>query len=188
MQEPRIAPLPPEKRDEKVKELLAGIGVGDGDGGEMNIFTTLARHPKLMKDWMRFGGRLLFGGALGARERELLILRTAFLCDAEYEWGQHTRIARQAGVNDEEIARVAAGPDADGWDEFDRALVRSVDELHNEHRISDPTWAALAERYDERQLIELPMVVGQYHLVAFTLNSLGVQLDAGVEGLPGSSG
>ena len=42
----------------------------------------------------------------------------------------------------------------------------------------------LAARYDERQLIELPMLVGHYHLVAFTLNSLGVQLEPGLEGLP----
>src|SRR5436309_2983836 len=50
--------------------------------------------------------------------------------------------------------------------------------------ISDTTWAALADRYDERQLIEVPMLVGHYHMVAFTLNSLGVQREDGVPALP----
>ena len=172
MQEPRIKPLPPDERTEDVAEVLAGLG-------ELNIFATLAWHPKLMRDWLRFGGRVLYGGVLGARERELLILRTAHLCDAEYEWGQHVRIAREAGVTDEEIARVPDGPTAEGWSDFDAALLRAVDELHSSARISDATWDVLASRYDEKQLIELPMLVGQYHLVAFTLNSLGVQLESG---------
>jgi 4-carboxymuconolactone decarboxylase len=88
------------------------------------------------------------------------------------------------GLTDDEIARVPAGPDAEGWDAFDETLVRAADELHAGSCIGDKTWAALADRYDERQLIELTMLVGQYHLVAFTLNSLGVQREAGVEGLP----
>jgi alkylhydroperoxidase family enzyme len=180
---PRIAPLPPDERDERTEEVLSGLRGGPG-GGELNIFTTLARHPKLLKQWSRFGGTLLYGGELPHRERELLILRTALLCRATYEWGQHVRIARDAGITDDEIARVAQGPDAPGWDPFDAALVRAVDELHHEACLSDATWEQLAERYDERALIELCMVVGQYHLVAFTLNSLGVQTEPGVEGLP----
>jgi 4-carboxymuconolactone decarboxylase len=56
--------------------------------------------------------------------------------------------------------------------------------LHEKACISDATWTALSERYDERQLIELPMLVGHYHMVAFTLNSLGVQREDGVPALP----
>ena len=169
MDAPRISPLPPEERDERTSEVLASLG------GELNIFTTLARHPKLLKQWSRFGGTLLYGGELPVRDRELLILRTGWNCGAEYEWGQHAAIARQGGVPDDDIARVASGPDAEGWDAFDATLLRAADELHGDSRLSQSTWDALADRYDERQLIELCMVVGQYHLVAMTLNSLGVE-------------
>jgi alkylhydroperoxidase family enzyme len=177
---PRIPPLPAAERDERTSELLAGL-MG---GGDMNIFTTLARHPKLLKRWSAFGGTLLAGGTLPARERELVILRTGANCRSDYEWGQHVRIGKQAGVSDDEIKRVFEGPDADGWDDRDRTLLRAADELHTDSRISDETWAALASRYDDKQLIELLMVVGQYHLVSFTLNSLGVEREAGVEGFP----
>jgi 4-carboxymuconolactone decarboxylase len=179
----RIPPLPPEERSDEVQELLAAVATGDGDD-VLNIFATLARHPRLLKRWMAFGGTLLLRGVLPPRDRELVILRTAYRCRAEYEWGQHTRIARESGLDDDEIARVAEGPDADGWDDADAALLRAVDELRDQAVISDATWAELAARYDERQLIELPMLVGQYHLVAFALNSLGVEREEGVEGFP----
>ena len=84
-------------------------------------------------------------------------------------------IGQAAGLTDDEIARVAAGPEADGWSPDDAVVLRAADELHADSRIGDATWAALAERYDEKQLIEVCMVVGQYHLVAFTLNTLGVE-------------
>ena len=170
---PRIPPLPAEGRDPRTAELLDSVR--QPDGTELNIFATLARHPKLFKRWSAFGGTLLYGGLLPARERELLILRTGYLCRAPYEWGQHVLIGRAAGLTEEEIARVAAGPDADSWSADEALLLRATDELHADSRIGDATWAALAERWDEAQLIEVCMVVGQYHLVSFALNSLGVE-------------
>jgi 4-carboxymuconolactone decarboxylase len=170
---PRIPPLAREGRDPKTAELLEALSAFNGV--ELNIFATLAHHPRLLKRWSDFGGVLLYGGKLPARERELLILRTGYLCRAPYEWGQHVTIGRAAGLTDEEIARVAEGPDAEGWSEADALLLRAADELHDESTISDPTWSALAARWDEQQLIELCMLVGQYHLVAMTLNALGVE-------------
>ena len=178
-QSPRIPPLPEDERDEQARELLAAATIPGSPA--LNIFATLVRHPGLFRKWVPFGGKLL-NGKLSARHRELLILRTGWRCRCEYEWGQHVLIAKHAGVTDEEVERIKTGADADGWDETDALFLRAADELHEDQRISDTTWAALAERYDERQLIEIPMVVGQYHLVSFTLNSLGVEREPGVPG------
>jgi 4-carboxymuconolactone decarboxylase len=178
---PRIAPLPGDDRDEQQRELLGGVGALTGPA--TNIFDTLVRHPGLFRKWLPFGGKLL-AGKLPARDRELLILRTAWHCRASYEWGQHVGIAGSAGVTDDEITRVPGGPDDPGWAAFDRTLLTAADELHGDACIGDATWAALAERYDERQLVEVPMLVGHYHMVAFALNSLGVQREEGVPGLP----
>lgn len=167
---PRIPPLPADERDDAQRDLL------DAVGSQLNIFTTLVRHPRLFRRWAQFGGVLLTG-RLPARDRELLILRTGHNTDCAYELHQHEAIAAAAGLTGDEIARVAAGPDATGWDPFDAALLRAADELHARSRLSDATWAVLAERYDERQLIELCMTVGQYHLVAYTLSSLGIEIE-----------
>ena len=143
---PRIPPLPVDGREPRTEELLAPLR--RPDGRELNIFATLARHPKVFKRWSAFGGTLLYGGRLPARARELLILRTGYLCRAEYEWGQHVEIGRAAGLSDEEIARVAEGPSAAGWSSEDADLLRAADELHADSRIGDDTWAALAARWD----------------------------------------
>jgi alkylhydroperoxidase family enzyme len=177
---PRIPPLAPEEQDEQAKELLNGVSAAGAPAA--NIFATLVRNPGLFRRWLPFGGKLLGGGKLPARDRELLILRTGWVCKAEYEWAQHREISKSIGISAEEIARVREGPDAGGWDPFEATLMRAVDELHAEARISDEVWATLAGRYDEQQLIEVPMLVGHYHMVAFTLNTLGVPLEPGLAG------
>ena len=182
MTPPRIPPLPTAGREPRTEELLAGLR--RPDGSELNIFVTLAHHPRLLKRWSAFGGVLLYGGRLSPRDRELLILRTAWRCHAHYEWGQHVAIALDAGVTADEVDRIASGPAAEGWSVEDAALMRAADELHADSRIGDATWAELSTRYDEQQLIEVCMVVGNYHLVAFTLNSLGVEPEPGLPEMP----
>jgi 4-carboxymuconolactone decarboxylase len=175
--ERRLAPVPPEDRDPATEELLESLRI-QPDQPVRNIFTTLAHHPRLLKRWSAMAGVLLFRGELPPRDRELLILRTAWNCRAHYEWGHHVDNVRRVGMSNAEIARIADGPDADGWPPADALLLRAADELHHEAQVSDATWAELAQRYGPAQLVELCMLVGQYHMVAFALNSLGVQLEA----------
>jgi 4-carboxymuconolactone decarboxylase len=182
---PRIPPLPESEWSDELRPILEATPPDfDVRLGDNNIFPTLARHEQLFRAWLPFGGFLLGRGVLGARERELLILRTGFNCSSDYEWGQHARIAEHIGISREEIARVAAGPDAPGWSPVDAALLRAANELHDDAKIADDTWAALAESHDDRGLLEIAMLVGHYHMVAFALNSAGVELDAGLDGLP----
>ncbi len=164
-----------------MRELLDQARVGASS--DANIFTTLVQAPGLFRRWLPFGGKLL-RGKIPARERELMILRTGWNCGAAYEWAQHAPIALACGLTAEEIDRVVLGPDAEGWAGFDATLLRAADELHRDFRISDATWSELSAVYSTEQLIELPMLVGHYHLVAMTLNSLGVQLDSGLTGFP----
>jgi alkylhydroperoxidase family enzyme len=159
--------------------LLEGL---QRDGQIFNIFTTLARHPKLLKRWLVFGNHILAKSTLPAREREIAILRMGWLCRAEYEWGHHLAIGKQAGLSDADIRRIAAGPDAPGLDQFEAVLLRAVDELHADTFISDATWQSLVERYNTEQLLDLVFTAGQYKLVSMALNSLGVQLEEGFEG------
>jgi alkylhydroperoxidase family enzyme len=175
-----VPPVRDEDLDEEGREFLRTVA--RGDGRVLNIYRTLAAHPKLLKRWGVFGTHVLYKSSLPPRERELLILRTGWLCKSEYEWGQHVIIAKAAGVTDDEIERVMDGPTAEGWTPFDAALVRAADELHSDAFISDTTWDTLSERFNTQQLIDLIFTVGQYHIVSMALNTLGVQLDEGVNG------
>ena len=178
---PRIHPLPPRERDAVSRALMDSIGSSATD----NTFGTLVRHPSLLRQWISFTVALAVTGELPPRLRELAILRTGWLCRAEYEWGQHAVLARRVGISEEEIARVKSGPQVEGWTELEAAVLRAVDELHSDACVTDDTWAVLAVHLDERQLIEVPMLVGQYHIVSFTLNTLGIQREPGLGGFDG---
>jgi 4-carboxymuconolactone decarboxylase len=178
---PRIPPVTEDSTlDSEARELLQATNLGPA----VNIFGTLIHHPKLFKRWLVFANHVLFKSTLPARDRELLILRTGWRCDAEYEWGQHVIIGKAVGLSDEEIGRIADGPDAAGWDPFDAVLMRAADELHDDYFLSDSTWEALSERYSSQQIMDVVFAVGQYTLVSMALNSFGVQLDPGVPGFP----
>ncbi len=177
LEKPRLEPLAVEDMPEEMRAQF-------GDRPIFNIFRTLARHPKLMKRWLVFGNHVLSKSTLPARERELVILRTGWLCEAEYEWGHHVLIGRECGLSDEEIERIADGPDAEGWSARDRALLRAADELKADSFISDSTWAEIASFYDEHQLMDLVFAVGQYNLVSMALNTLGVQAEDGMPAFP----
>jgi alkylhydroperoxidase family enzyme len=122
-------------------------------------------------------------GSIGIRDRELLILRNAWLSQAPFEWGEHVRIAKGQGITGVEIQRIIEGSSAPGWSEHDRALLRTVEELHQDAMISDATWTVLARTLDEKQLVELPLLIGQYLTIAYTQNSLRMRLRDGNEGL-----
>ena len=176
---PRVSPLPDSEWNDEARDLLESLR---RDGQVYNIFRTLARHPQLLKRWLVFGSHILAKSTLPAREREMAILRMGWLCRAEYEWGHHVAIGKNAGLSGDDIERVAKGPGASGLDPFESTLLRAVDELHANSFIGDSTWRALAERYSIEQLMDLLFTAGQYKLVSMVLNSLGVQLEEGFEG------
>ena len=177
---PRIAPVTNITPD--LAEIL-GKTLVDKDGKPINIFGTLAHNPKVLKRFNIFGG-ILLNGIIAAREREVLILRVGWNCRSVYEFGQHTLIGRRSGLSDVEIAALCASPDAHAWSADDRALIALADDLCNDNCASDSTWAALAARWSQPELIELVMVAGNYRLVSGFLNTMGVQLDEGVPSWP----
>jgi len=138
------------------------------------VFTTLGRHPRLFRTWLRFSATLLLRGDLPAADRELVVLRTAWRCGSWYEWAQHGVLAPRAGLTAHDVERVVEGPTALGWRPRQRLLIDAVDELHDRRVVTDRTWDALAAELTERQLIELCLLVGHYEMLAMTLNSLGV--------------
>ncbi|MFW9880447.1 MAG: carboxymuconolactone decarboxylase family protein [Candidatus Thorarchaeota archaeon] len=143
-----------------------------------NLRATLMRHKDLFLRWGVFANQVFVRSEIPPREKELIISRTAWLCQSEYEWQHHIAGSKQAGLfSDELIDRIKEGPDAEGWDPFDAILVRTVDELYTNNYISDTTWKIISQRYKTNQLIEILFIVGYYNLLALVLNSLGVQLE-----------
>jgi 4-carboxymuconolactone decarboxylase len=174
---PRVAPTTPDDWDDETRALVEGAG-------GLNIFTTLANHPKLMKRWLVFGNHVLAKSTLPDRERELIILRTGWRCGSEYEFGQHTIIAKRAGFTDDEVKRLTADVVDAEWTAAERTLLHATDEMVDDKFIGDATWAELTTTWTTQQIMDVVFAVGQYVLVSTALRSFGVELDPGVPGFP----
>lgn len=184
MTEPAEQKIPLVSLEGATDEQREVIERGRGDRPYVpKVFATMANHPGLARPWMRFGTAVLHRGRLPGRDRETLILRAAANCRGHYEWGQHVGWGRREGLTDAEIEAIGQGPSAPGLDAWLRLLVTAADELHGDARLSDATWAALAERYDHQQLLEACFTVGQYTMLAYALNSAGVTPEDGAPSL-----
>jgi alkylhydroperoxidase family enzyme len=153
----------------------------DGRSKGLNVLGMLAWHPELAKAFHTFNGHILFGTTLTPRQRELLVLRVAAVRHSDYEWAQHVAMAADAGLDEDEIARIAQGPDAPGWTGLDRAMVAAVDELIADGAIAEATWEALSAELDEQQLMDLVFTVGTYVALAMALGTFGIERDADLE-------
>ena len=150
----------------------------------LNILLVLAHNPHLLRPFLPWATALALGGSLDRRDCELLALRAAWNCRSDFEWGHHVEYAQAFGLSDDEIARVPAGADASGWSAAQSVLLRAADELHRDTVVSAGTWTALAEHFDEAQLVELVMTVGQYTMLSMVANTFAVEVEEGLDLLP----
>lgn len=174
----RIEPLTLDACDDEQRAVLEPYAK---QGRLYNIFATLGRNPQALQAFTAWGGYVLRKTDLPARDRELIILRVGFLCRAGYEWAQHSRLGKQAGLTDDEIARIKIGPSSLEWDPRDRLLLEATDELIRNYFIGDATWKLLKTLFDDRQCADLVYVIGHYTQVCMILNTFGIQLDADLE-------
>lgn len=174
---PRIQPLPNTQWTDVHRELVRTYA---RDEAVPNDLRTLLIYPELVKDLMPFERYISTESTLSPRHREILILRTAWLCRSGYEWARHAGIAKKAGLKDDDLKRIARGPDEGGWDPFEKALVQVADELHVSSFVSDATWAVLTARYNTQEAIDAVFTVAEFTMISGMVNSLGVQIEPGI--------
>ncbi len=164
-----LFPGAPELSDEQIPEIMF----------------TMQPFGKVWERLMAMSMQLLGPAAtLPRREQKLAILRTGWLLQAPYEWGEHGKQARAMGFTAEELETVAAeGSSAACWTPHEAAVLRACEELHADAMLSDATYDALAAEFSVEQIFELLVLVGQFTTVAFFQNALRVPLEAGNPGL-----
>ncbi|MDX3641565.1 carboxymuconolactone decarboxylase family protein [Streptomyces sp. MB09-02B] len=178
--EPRLSPV--EEKDIPEKALAALEPYRNGDGEIYAIWATLAAHPDALRRFLVFGNHVLGKNTLPVRSRELVILRIAWLAQAEYEWLQHVRIARRAGVTDGEI-HALGDLAAAGFTGTDRILLAATDQLVARADLDDALWQELRDRFGTEQLIDLVYTVGQYRTVAMAINAFRIRPEPDIAAL-----
>ena len=176
MPEPRVSPGTARELGLRATVVVSLIRLATR-GRAVNVFATMGRNRRLVGPWLRFAAHLMPFGRLSRADTELVILRVAYNCRAHYEWVQHHRLARRAGLDNEAIERIKLGPEATGWTRRQSTLLLATDELHRDRMISDACWEELERQLDVPRLIEFCVLVGHYEMLAMTLNSLGVQVE-----------
>lgn len=141
------------------------------------LFLVLGKHRWLFHGWLFFAARLMPGGLLPRRETELVILRVAHLRGSEYEFEQHRRLGRRAGVHSRDIERLLADSAAAGFNDRECVLLTAADQLVGGRDLDDATWSALRTHLSEREVIELCLLVGHYDMLATVINTLRIPPD-----------
>jgi alkylhydroperoxidase family enzyme len=185
---PRVPPLPPRQWPAGMAEALAAayrpdnprhpLPPRDADSPKgLNAMGVLAHHPELTGAYNQLIRHALYFSTITPRQRELLVLRVAHRRDSSYEWAQHVYQAGVAGLTPDEIARVRRGPEAEGWDPLERALLSAADELVATATVADETYAVLSESLDTQQLMDVVFIVGAYEVFAMAMRTFRVELD-----------
>ncbi|MEU1180347.1 carboxymuconolactone decarboxylase family protein [Streptomyces sp. NPDC005820] len=174
---PEKARLQPVDESELHEKTLASLApYRDQDGRIYTIWATLAHHEDALRRFLVFGNHVLGKNTLPLKSRELMILRIAARAQAAYEWDQHVRIARRAGLADGTILAAATGA-GDGLDELDRVLLAATDALVETQNVDDDLWERLSAHLSTEQVIDVLYTVGQYLTIATVINTLGVRVE-----------
>jgi len=144
--------------------------------GLLNIQLALAHAEASVRHWGRLGTSLLTKAKLDPRFREITILRVATLSNCEYEWNQHFRLAKEAGLSEEQIEGIKEGSDNPIFTEKEKAILRYTDEVVKKVKASDEAFAAIQSFLDSREIAELTLSICYWEMVAKCIESLGVDL------------
>ncbi len=174
----RMPPVEPADFTEETRAFFARWTGGFLGGAESNpVLKTFAHHPKLADVFSQFNIHLLLNNSLPVKQRQIAIMRTAWLTKAVYMWSSHLNTSMNCGLSPDMFDSVKAGASDPYFTEFERWVVRATDELVADRKISDEAWDALMGEWDKRQMLDFMFTVGCYVAIAGVMRSTGAQRD-----------
>jgi 4-carboxymuconolactone decarboxylase len=155
--------------------------IADSRGGVRGPYGVLMHSPDLAARIAHTGSYVRYNLDLPEALRETIIIATAREIKSQYEFFAHARLARQAGLSEDTIQAIAQGTAPQGLSGDEAILVRYVQELLRQHKISDATFNAVRDRFGMRETLEITALVGHYLLVGQILAAFEVELPEGVK-------
>lgn len=183
---PRITPLQPSDWDARTHDAASAFPASrdfvlnnwkSGDARGMNGLGAILNHPSLAKAFLTFNNHVAMTNTLPKRTCELLILRSSWLRQSEYEFQQHVILGLRAGLTEEEIDLIQEGPEARGWSSIDANLLRAVDGLIGNACVDPDTWQQLSCHFSTEQLMDMVFTVGCYEVLAMAFKTFDVPFE-----------
>ena len=152
-----------------------------GNRAPLNIFLTYFYNAELNQNWAVMAGHLFFENSLSNRQREIIVLRATWICGSDYEFVRHINVVRRDKLlNEDEVHDLTMSDLRCAWSDEERALVKAVDELLQDHKVGDDSWEVLSRSLNEHQLLDVLVTAGGYTLNSMATNSFGVALESDI--------
>ena len=182
---PRIPRFPREQWTDEAREVFAFWGEPNSweEGSKTNIISVMGTHPPLGKAFNTWGKHFLMENSLNSRQLEIIILRVSWRVKSAYEWHNHVGYAMNAGLTLEDIAAIRNFPEGGNWTEEEAAFMHAADELIDQNKISDATWATLCKTLTTPQMMDLTFTIGHYVMTSWALSSFGVEIEGGADAI-----
>lgn len=139
-------------------------------GSVRGPFAVLLNSPGVFGPAQALGVYLRFGNTIPANLRELAILVTARHWRQDYEWTVHSRIALDAGVDDQSIAAIAAGNEPTRLSAQEQVVYAFCRQLHTSTTVDDATFASAERLLGQAGVVDLCAVCGYYAMLAMVMN------------------
>jgi len=177
-----MARLPNLNRDQlKPEDQKFYDAIADSRGGVRGPYGVLLHSPDLASRVAHTGSYVRYNLDLPEALRETIILATAREIKSQYEFYAHARLARQAGLSENTIQAIVHGTAPQGLAGDEERVVRYVQELLRNHKISNATFNAVRDRFGMQMTLEITALVGHYLLVGQILAAFEVELPAGTK-------
>ena len=147
----------------------------------LNLFKVLGHCPRIGRNWVRLGNAILRRDDLSPRLRQLAILRVGHLTRSEYEFTKHVPVGLREGVTRQQIDAISDWATSAAFNDEERAVMRYTDEVTQNVKVKDDTFAKLRNFLNEPAIVKLTATIGYYGMVSRILVALQVELEPSEE-------
>lgn len=171
--------MPPVRQDELTDEMRAFLDKWTGGifrGADSNpVLLTFAHHPKLADLFSQFNIHLLSSNTLPVKQRQIAIMRVAWVCKATYMWSSHLNTSVRCGLQPDMFRPIQVGAGDPYFTEFERVVIRATEELIDDRKVGAENWVVLMSEWNNQQMLDFLFTVGAYVTAAGVMRSTGVQ-------------
>ena len=148
-------------------------------GEPVNLYRALGNHPALAAAWTEFANSIRHDSRTPRKLREIMILRTAQIARSHYEWAQHLRMARKAGVTEAQIDELELWRESKHFDARERAALALTEGVMASD-VTEEVYAEAAKTFGDAEYVEMGVTRGVYVMVSRMADAVRVEFDADI--------
>jgi alkylhydroperoxidase family enzyme len=147
-------------------------------GRLINIYRMLLHSPALAQSWFNHSNAVRWKTSLDGRLREIVIIRLGHLTGCDYVLRQHVpALALADGLTLTECDALADWESSPLFGARERAVLAYADTMTRDIAVPDDVFAAVRQHFNDRQIVELTVLIGSSNMNARVLRALELDLE-----------